>query len=76
MALGDYNPTSIPLSTMKIRYLTVTALPFHPFASASPLAATIDYESCLNTIQNNIDGALMKHVLGNLVETYYPKPHR
>ena len=71
LALGDYCPTSIPLGTMKILhalvgYLAVTALPFHPFAS--PLAA-IDYDGCVNTTQNHIDGALMKHVLGNIVET-------
>ena len=73
LALGDYYPTSIPLGTMKILhalvgYLAVTALPFHPFAFASPLAA-IDYDGYVNTTQNHIDGALMKHVLGNIVET-------
>ena len=47
-------------------YLAVTALPFHAFAY--PLAA-IDYDGYVNTTQKHIDGALMKHVLGNIVET-------
>ena len=28
-----------------VGYLAVTTLPFHPFAFASPLAASIDYDS-------------------------------
>ena len=57
-----------------VGYLAVTTLPIHPFAFASPLAASINYDSDgyvnLNTTQNNlnIDGALMKHVLDSIVE--------
>ena len=52
-----------------VGYLAVTALPFHPFAFAYPLAA-IDYDGYVNTTQNRIDhGALMEHVLGSIVET-------
>ena len=51
-----------------VGYFAVTALPFHLFAFASPLAA-IDYDGYVNTTQNNIDGALMKHALGNIVES-------
>ena len=51
-----------------VAHLAVYALPFQPFAFASPLAA-IDYEGCVNTTQNHIDGAVMKHVLGSTVET-------
>ena len=51
-----------------IGYLTVTALPFTPFAFASPLAA-IEFDGWVNTTQNYVDGALMKHVLGNIVGT-------
>ena len=76
---ANYSPTSSlrPLtgSAMKILhalvgYLTVTgpSLPFHPLAFASPLAA-IDYDGYVNTTQNHIDDALMKHVLGTIVET-------
>ena len=72
MALGDYYPTSIPLSTMKILhalvgYLAVTALPFHLFAFASPLAA-IDHDGCVTMTQNYIDSALMKRVPGDIME--------
>ena len=53
-----------------VGYLAVTTLPFHPFAF--PLAS-IDYDSDgyvnLNTLQNHIDGALVKHVLGSIEET-------
>ena len=61
-----------PLSTMKILhalvgYLAVTALHFHLFALAYPMAS-IDYDGYVNTTQNHIDGALMKHILGNIVE--------
>ena len=51
-----------------VGYLAVTSLSFHPFAFASPLAA-IDYDGYvnLNTTQNPIDGALMKHLLDNIV---------
>ena len=54
-----------------VGYLAVTALPFHPFAFASPLAA-IDYDSdgYVNTsMQIHIDGALMEHVLASIAET-------
>ena len=51
-----------------VGYLAATALPFCPFAFAYPLAA-IDYDGYVNTTQNNIDGALMKHLLGSIVET-------
>ena len=45
-----------------VGYLAVTAMPFHPFAFASP--ATIDYDGYVKTTQNHIDdGALIKHVL-------------
>jgi hypothetical protein len=54
-----------------VGYLVFTALPFRPFALASPLAA-FDYDSdgYVNTTQleNHIDGALMNHFLGNIVE--------
>ena len=50
-----------------VGYLAVTALPFHPFAFASPLA--IDYDGYVNSTQNRIDSALMKHVLGSIIET-------
>ena len=51
-----------------VGYLAATALPFHPSAFASPLAA-IDYDGYVDTTQNHIDGALMKHVLGSIIET-------
>ena len=55
-----------------VGYLAVIALPLHPFAFASPLAA-IDYDGYVDTTQNHIqvdsDGTLMKHVLGTIVET-------
>ena len=57
-----------------VGYLAVTTLPFHPFAFAFPLAS-IDYDSAdgfvnLNsTLQNHIDGALLKHVLVSIEET-------
>ena len=53
-----------------VGYLAVTALPFSPFAFASPLAA-IDYDGYVNTTQNHIDGNFMKHVLGRIVEIYH-----
>ena len=53
-----------------VGYLAVTALPFHPFAFASPTRlAGIDYDGYANTSQNHIDGALMNHVLDTIVET-------
>ena len=54
-----------------VSYLAVTALSFYPFAFAHPLTASIDidYDGYVNTTQNHIDGALMKHVLGSIVET-------
>ena len=52
-----------------VGYLTVTALHFHPFAFASPLAATsIDYDGYVNTTQNHKDSALMKRVPGDIIE--------
>ena len=45
-----------------VGYLAVTALPLYPFAIAYPLA-TIDYDSYVNTTQNQ------KHVIGNIVDT-------
>ena len=51
-----------------VGYLAIIALPFHQFAFASPLAA-IDYDGYVDTTQNHIDGALMKQVLGTIVET-------
>ena len=76
MALGDYldSPTNRPLG-MNILHalLVVKALPFHlgPFAFAYPLAAIDYYDGYVNTTstQNRIDGALMKDVLGSIVET-------
>ena len=55
-----------------VGYLAVTALPFHPFALASPLAAIEydHYDGYVNiSTQNQIDNALMKQVLGSVVET-------
>ena len=53
-----------------VGYLAVTALPFHPFAFASTLATIqVDYDGYVNTTQNPIDGALMKHVLDSIVGT-------
>ena len=51
-----------------VGYLAITALPFHPFAFASPLAA-IDYDGYVNTstTQNLIDSASMKHFLDSIV---------
>ena len=51
-------------------YLAIITLHFYPIAFAHPLAASIDYDGYVNTgTQNHIDGALMKHVLGGIVET-------
>ena len=50
-----------------VGYLAVIALPFHPFAFASPLAAT-DYDGYVDTKQNHKDGNLMKRVPGDIVE--------
>ena len=51
-----------------VGYLAVIYLPFHQFAFASPLV--IDYDGYVNsTTQSNIDGALMEHFLGTIVET-------
>ena len=75
MNLNDHlvanSTTSRPLGTMKILhalvcYLSVTALPFLAFAS--PMA-DIDYDGYVDTTQNHIDGTLMKHVLGTIIET-------
>ena len=54
---------------MKILHALVCYLAFHPFAFASPLAAqAIDYDGYVNTTQNLIDSALMKHVLSGIIE--------
>ena len=52
-----------------VGYLAATSQrPFHSFAFASPLAA-INYDGYVNTTtQNRIDGALMEHVLGSIVQ--------
>ena len=53
-------------------YLAVITLHFYPIAFAHPLAASIDYDGYVNTSTQNhvqVDGALMKHVLGSIVET-------
>ena len=56
-----------------VGYLTVTTLPFHPFAIASPLtASSIHYDGYVDidhTTQNHIDDALMKQFLGTIAET-------
>ena len=54
-----------------VGYLAVTAPPFHSFAFGSPVRplAAIDYDGYVNTLQNHTDGALMRHVLGSIVET-------
>ena len=50
-----------------VGYLAVTALPFHPFAFASPAPlAAIDYDGYVNTTQHQ---ALMKQALDSIVET-------
>ena len=49
-----------------VGYLAITVLPFQPLAFASPLA-TIDNDGYVN--KTHIDGALIKHVLDNIVET-------
>ena len=51
-----------------VGYLAIMALPFQVLALPSQLAA-IDYDGYMNTTQNRIDGALMKQVLGTIVET-------
>ena len=53
----------IPHASALVGYLAVIALPFYPFAFASPLAA-IDYGGYVNTMQNHTDRALMNHVPG------------
>jgi hypothetical protein len=72
--LGDSSrsPKSRPLSAMRTRilralvgYLTVTALPFSPFAFAHPLA---DHDGFVDTSQNQRDGDLMKRVPGDIIE--------
>jgi len=54
-----------------VGYLAATALPLHPFAFASLLAA-IDNDGYVNTQEwqyhTGIDGALMNHFLGNIME--------
>jgi hypothetical protein len=53
-----------------VGYLTITALPFYPFAFAAPLAG-IDYDGYVATTQNYADGDLMNpgHVFDNILET-------
>ena len=50
-----------------VSYLAVTALPLQVLAFASHLVA-IEYDGYVDTTQNHIDGALMKQVLGTIVE--------
>jgi hypothetical protein len=52
-----------------VGYLTVTALPFSPFAFAHPLAASIDYDGFVNSRQNQNVGTVMKRVPGDIIET-------
>ena len=52
-----------------VGYLAVTALHFHPFTFASPLVIASDYDGYMDTTQNHIDGDLMKHALGSILET-------
>jgi hypothetical protein len=49
-------------------YLTITALPFHPFAFAAPWAG-IGYDGYVATTQKYTDGDLMNHVFDNILET-------
>ena len=70
--LGDYSLTSRPLSTMTILhalvgYLASTALPFHSFAFASPLAA-INYDGYVDITQTDKDSALMERVPRDFIE--------
>ena len=53
-----------------VGYLVVTALPFYPFAFASPLAA-FDYDGYVTAeqLENHIEIALMNRFIGNIVET-------
>ena len=51
-----------------VGYLAATALPFHLFAFASPLAP-IYFDGYVNTTQSPIDGALINYVLGGIVGT-------
>ena len=51
-----------------VGYLTVTALPFSPFALAHPLAPSIDYDGSVNSSPNHIDSTLMKRVTGDIIE--------
>ena len=51
-----------------VGYFAFTALPFHPFAFATPLGA-IDHDGYVDTTQNHVGGAPMKQVIGNILET-------
>jgi hypothetical protein len=54
-----------------VGYLALTALPFHPFAFASPLEG-IDYGDGyvnLNTTQYHVNDALIKHVYGSIADS-------
>jgi hypothetical protein len=53
-----------------VGYLTVTSLPFSPFAFATPLAG-IYYDGYVDATQNNnLNSALMNHAIDNLLEAY------
>ena len=49
-----------------VGYLALTSLPFNPLVFASPLAF-INFDGYVN--KTHIDGALIKQVLDNIVET-------
>jgi hypothetical protein len=57
-----------------VGYLALTALPFHPFAFASPLAG-IYYDGYVNTTQYNVNNALMEHALGSIAESCQTLTH-
>ena len=50
-----------------VGYLAVIALPFYPYAFASPLAA-IDYDGYVDTRQNHKYVTPMKHAPGDIIE--------
>jgi hypothetical protein len=69
--MGDYSPTSRPLSRMKILHALVGYMAVTGFSSAFSLVcvplAAIDYDGYVN--KTHIDGAFLKHVLDSAVET-------
>ena len=52
-----------------VGYLAVTALPFYPFAFAASQLESINYDGYANNLETHIDGALMKQVIGSIVES-------